>query len=150
MYLRVLSSRRLCLGALGFALLLVSQASLAADKSGNYAIWGVGRASCHQYLKSLDATVDERYKLYLFGYLTAFNTLSADTYNVTAATPLTTTLENISAYCEDHQMDSFDRAIQQVIDRAFESRHRVPPGRERGWGRAAPPKKATSPEQSTP
>lgn len=117
----------------------------AADNAGNYAIWGVGRASCHQYLKSVDSTKDERYKLFLMGYLTAFNTLSEDTYNVTAAIPLNDALKKISSYCGDHQMDSFDRAIQQLVEGNFEDRHRVPPGHERGWGRAAPKSTETDP-----
>jgi len=115
----------------------VAKYAVAADPAGNYAIWGVGRASCHQYLKSADATEDTRYKVFLMGYLTAFNTLSEDTYSATGPQPLDESLAWLSDYCGAHQMDSFDRAVQQLVDERFETRQRVPPGRERGWGRAA-------------
>ncbi|MGR9090249.1 MAG: hypothetical protein ACU85U_06680 [Gammaproteobacteria bacterium] len=119
-------------------LLAPSLGAMAADPAGNYAIWGVGRASCHQYVKSKNSTADERFKVFLMGYLTAVNTLSEDTYNVTGTQPLDTALVWLTDYCGAHQMDSFDRAVQQMVDARFEQRQRVPPGRERGWGRAGP------------
>ena len=125
-------------------LLAPSLEAIAADADGNYAIWGVGRASCHQYVKSDNATADERYKTFLMGYLTAVNTLTSETYNITGSRPLDAALVWLTDYCGDHQMDSFDRAVQQLVDAGFDERQRVPPGRERGWGRAATP--ATGPE----
>lgn len=109
-----------------------------ADEAGNYAIWGVGRSSCHQFLKSAGGESRDRYKLFLMGYLTAFNTLREDTYNATGSNSLDVSLDQISDYCEQHQMDSFDRAIQQLLDGLYESRQRVPPGSARGWGHPAP------------
>lgn len=120
--------------------------ALAADDAGNYAIWGVGRASCNQYVKSNNATTDERYKVFLMGYLTAVNTLSDDTYNVTGSQPLDKTLAWLTDYCGTHQMDSFDRAVQQLVEAGFESRQRVPPGHERGWGRAGQAAPSEDPE----
>lgn len=120
--------------------------SPAADAAGNYAIWGVGRASCHQYVKSDNATSDERYKVFLMGYLTAVNTLSDDTYNVTGSQPLDAALGWLTEYCGAHQMDSFDRAVQQLVDAGFDTRQRVPPGYERGWGRTGQPAPSVSPE----
>jgi hypothetical protein len=113
--------------------------ALAADGAGNYAIWGVGRTSCHQYLQSAGGTRGEHYKLFLMGYLTAFNTLSEDTYNVTGTRTLDASLAALTEYCADHQMDSFDRAVQQLVAAGYDARHRVPPGRDRGWGRPGLP-----------
>jgi len=110
--------------------------AVAADTAGNYAIWGVGRASCHRFLQSAADGSDDRYKVFVMGYLTAFNTLSEDTYNATGTQTLDVSLDWLTDYCELHQMDSFDRAIQQMISATYDSRQRVPPGRERGWGGA--------------
>ena len=140
-------SERLSRTFTALALLLVpSLNTLAADAAGNYAIWGVGRASCHQYLKSDNATTDDRYKVFLMGYLTAVNTLSDDTYNVTGSRPLDEALGWLTDYCGKHQMDSFDRAVQQLVDAGFEARQRVPPGHERGWGRTGQPAPSADPE----
>jgi hypothetical protein len=116
---------------------LVAGAAFAADAAGNYAIWGVGRSSCHQFVESLSATSGERYRIYLTGYLTAFNTLREDTYNATGGQSLDLSVGWLADYCELHQMESFDRAIKQMLSSQFESRQQVPPGRERGWGRPA-------------
>lgn len=139
-------SKRLTLAVTSLMLLAPSLEALAADTAGNYAIWGVGRASCHQYVKSNNATEDERYKVFLMGYLTAMNTLSEDTYNVTGTQPLDAALVWLTDYCGEHQMDSFDRAVQQLVDARFEQRQRVPPGRERGWGRAGTAAPTDSPQ----
>ncbi len=111
--------------------------AIAADAAGNYAIWGVGKASCYRFLQSTIDAPDDRYKVFVMGYLTAFNTLSEETYNATGTQTLDVSLVWLADYCELHQMDSFDRAIQQMISTTYDSRQRVPPGRERGWGRAA-------------
>lgn len=119
---------------------------MAADAAGNYAIWGVGRASCNQYVQSNDASSDERYKIFLMGYLTAVNTLSEDTYNVTGSQPLDAALGWLTEYCGAHLMDSFDRAVQQLVEAGFDTRQRVPPGHERGWGRAGQAAPSAGPE----
>ena len=108
----------------------------AADNAGNYAIWGVGRASCHQFLKSRKDDSDTRFRVFLMGYLTAFNTLRDNTYDITAGRSIIDSLQWIETYCESHQMDAFDRAIQQLLDHRYAARHQVPPGQARGWGRA--------------
>jgi hypothetical protein len=126
---------------------LVTFAVLAGDREGNYAIWGVGRSSCYQFVKSAQGDPDDRYKVFLMGYLTAFNTIRDDTYNVTGTRSLDLSIAWLLDYCESHQMDSFDRAIQQMIDDSYDSRQRVPPGRGRGWGR---PTTEPKPEQKTP
>jgi len=114
---------------------IITFPAAAADAAGNYAIWGVGRSSCHQYLQSPGNDAHDRYKVFVMGYLTAFNTLQEDTYNATGAQPLGESLVWLSDYCKTHQMESFNRAIQQMLSTLYESRQRVPPGRERGWGR---------------
>jgi len=118
----------------------------AADAAGNYAIWGAGRESCYRFLQSTDGEASDRYKIFVMGYLTAFNTLRDETYNATGAQTLDVSLGWLADYCELHQMDSFDRAIQQMLMANYDSRQRVPPGRERGWGRAAvKPEPTTAP-----
>ncbi len=116
-------------------MLFASDTTVGADAAGNYAIWGVGRSSCYQFGKSPDDDSRDRYRVFLMGYLTAFNTLSENTYNSTGNQSLEQSIRWLGEYCSQHQMDSFDRAIQQMLDTLYASRHPHPPGRERGWGR---------------
>lgn len=128
--------------------IVAAPGAIAADAAGNYAIWGVGRTSCHQFLKT--GADDARFRPFAMGYLTAFNTLSEDTYNATGSHNLESAFEWLRGYCEAHQMDSFDRALQQMLSEWFESRHRVPPGRQQGWGQSATPKREPPARQGVP
>lgn len=113
---------------------LMSFGALAADKGGNYAIWGVGQSSCHKFVKALEADESRQYKDYLMGYLTAFNTLSEDTYNISGNTKLGEVEQWLAGYCDLHQIESFNRAIQQYATEHFEARLTVSPGSSKGWG----------------
>ena len=106
----------------------------AADGAGNYAIWGVGQSSCFQFTKAIAKDDTDAYRNYLMGYLTAFNTLSENTYSVTGKAKLTEISEWLEGYCDLHQIESFNRAIQQYVSQQFENRTTVAPGSSQGWG----------------
>ncbi|MGR8949416.1 MAG: hypothetical protein ACU84Q_15330 [Gammaproteobacteria bacterium] len=123
--------------AIGLTLLIcggLSCSAGAADAAGNYAIWGVGQSSCHQFTKSIAKGDTSAYDNYLMGYLTAFNTLSENTYNISGKTKLSEITEWIEGYCDLHQIESFNRAIQQYVSQQFENRTTVSPGSSQGWG----------------
>ena len=117
-----------------------SMCGSAADKAGNYAIWGLGGSSCHAFLKAQNQPTAENYQNFLMGYLTAFNTLSSDTYSATAGQSLELSMHAIRTYCSDHQMDSFDRAIQQTLTSLYTSRLRESPNASQVWRRSVEPK----------
>ena len=106
----------------------------AADGAGNYAIWGVGQSSCFQFTKAIAKDDTGAYRNYLMGYLTAFNTLSENTYNVSGKAKLSEISDWIEGYCDLHQIESFNRAIQQYVSQQFENRATVAPGSSQGWG----------------
>lgn len=116
-------------------LVMLTQATVqAADGAGNYAIWGVGQSSCHQFNRAQANQDTRQYKDYLLGYLTAFNTLSENTYNVAGNTKLEDINAWLSDYCQMHQIESYNRAIQQYVNDHFDERLTVPPGSGQGWG----------------
>ena len=120
---------------IGCALLAFgSKSAVAADAAGNYAIWGLGQSSCFQFTKALAKDETDRYRDYLMGYLTAFNTLSENTYNVSGKAKLSEISEWIANYCDMHQIESFNRAIQQYVSEQYEQRTTVAPGSSQGWG----------------
>lgn len=72
------------------------------------------------------------------GYLTAYNTLAADTYDALGGKSLEEALAWLAAYCADHRLDSFDRAVTQLIIAHHERRARgtgTGSGVRDGWGR---------------
>jgi len=125
------------------ACLLVSLAvtgAEAADEGGNYAVWGIGQASCNQFVKALQADEARDYSTYLAGYLTAFNTISPGIHSATGRATSADNLGRIADYCADHRMDSFERAIQSVVKEASAATVASAKESPSTWGRpAAPP-----------
>lgn len=119
-----------------FILFLVTGIGNAADSEGNYAIWGEGGASCHNYSIARAANKDEAFKAYLRGYLTSYNTISNETYSISGSMNLPQMMEWIDDYCDKKAIDSFDRAIQMLISDIEEERYKSPPkqGISKGWG----------------
>lgn len=119
---------------IGLVLVFFSHTVNAADPSGNYAIWGLGQSSCFQFSKAVAKEDTGRYRDYLMGYLTAFNTLSENTYSISGKAKLSEINEWIADYCGSHQIESYNRAIQQYVSQQFEQRATVAPGSSQGWG----------------
>lgn len=117
------------------ALTAASLPALAADAGGNYAIWGAGGRSCHQFdVAAANPAEVAAFRDFLMGYLTAFNTLAPETYDALGGQPLEGALEWLRDYCDQHQMDSFERALGQLLLARHDERSRVPPGSgRRGW-----------------
>lgn len=106
----------------------------AADEQGNYAVWGIGQASCNQFLKARAEDSARDFGTYLAGYLTAVNTLSPGIHSATGRRTATDNLATIAQYCEDHRMDSFERGIQSLVEtegKALQARKEAPAT----WGR---------------
>jgi hypothetical protein len=119
---------------------LASGVVSAADAQGNYAIWGAGGRSCNQFAQAQqDATRLAPFRDYLMGYLTAFNTLAPDTYDAVGGESLETSLSWLGQYCDQHKMDSFERAMGQLLLARHDQRSQRPPGANRGWGNVPSP-----------
>jgi hypothetical protein len=108
-------------------LLIVANLALAADESGNAAIWGAGQKSCFSYLKARNSDDDGFYSHYLMGYLTAYNTLTPDTYRISGDKNLIDILGWLDAYCDERQVHGFDQAVLEFITEHYPKRYkRVP------------------------
>lgn len=127
--------------------MLAAPAANAADAAGNYAIWGAGARSCHQFRKSADDDAARQpFRHYLMGYLTAYNALAEDTYNAVGSLSLGDALDWITDYCQTNKMDSFDRAVVQLVASHHEQRRRTPGGSSQ-WGRAPRPQQTPAQPQ---
>lgn len=119
--------------ALALALTLGTGGAGAADGDGNYVVWGMGRASCHSFVR--ERGDDERYATYLMGYLTAYNALVPQTYSVSGRRDLDALLELIETHCTEHRMDSYERAIGRVLEGIAGERWKAAPAPGAGWTR---------------
>ncbi len=123
------------------AALLLPGICNGADSACNYAIWGAGSRSCHQFSSSgIDDSAREPFKHFLMGYLTAYNAVADDTYSALGGLNLNQAIEWLDDFCDAHAMDSFDRAIGRLLIAHHETRDI---GKatisESAWGRRQPP-----------
>lgn len=118
-----------------FALALASGAAAAADKEGNYAVWGVGAKSCNMYVQAVAAGDAGDFKAYAMGYLTAYNTFVPDTFNLSGKLDLTGIMAMVEDYCTRVKMDSFERALKLTAEELAPERQTRPPrnSSQPGW-----------------
>lgn len=109
--------------------LSVQGQSHAADKSGNYAIWGKGQKSCYRYLKDRSATAGEAYKDYIMGYLTAYNAMTPETFSISRNMNLDEIMTWLDDYCDLNQMHGLEQSLIEFVSTHYEKRYRAPPGR---------------------
>ena len=66
-----------------FILLMLNQQAVARDFEGAYAVYGAGGESCKAYLESMKTGKKQDYFIdWTIGYLTAFNVIMPNTYNI--------------------------------------------------------------------
>ena len=115
------------------ACLFKAPLAAAADAAGNYGIWGLGQASCHQFSKATDEPQRRDFKAYTAGYLTSFNRVAPGVYQATGAHTMADNLAALEAYCLANPMDSFDQALQHLIGTSLEESRAN--GGQSAWGR---------------
>ncbi len=101
----------------------------AVDQAGNYAIWGKGQKSCFRYMKERAADEDQDYRVYLMGYLTAYNAVTPETYSISRDMNLDEILSWVDNYCDSNQMHSLEQTLMEFIVSHYEQRFQAPPGR---------------------
>ena len=148
-----------------FGYLFLSNAAIAVDKSGNYAVWGIGMKSCFtfnsvtvNYLNS-DETIEEKnnswisklkiwenekdentelenfdkYRNYIKGYITSYNTFTEDTYSITGLMKEKEVIEWLNNYCEENPMSSLDTALTNFTFEHYEERMKTSRPVRRGF-----------------
>ncbi len=101
----------------------------AADNMGNYAIWGKGNKSCFSYLKEKNTAAHTAYQDYLKGYLTAYNTITPETYSISGKMDINEISEWMDDYCDKNQVHGFEQALVEFITQHHKSRLKTRPNR---------------------
>lgn len=110
-------------------LFLIPSLAAAADKDGNYAVWGVGAKSCYHYIQANGRGEGEVFRNFVTGYLTAFDAITEDTYSISAGKDLDQVMGWITEYCTTKQIHSFEQALAEFTVEQHPQRSRRPPGR---------------------
>ena len=113
-------------------LLFYVTVGVAADKKGNYAIWGVGNKSCHSYNLARAANEDNKYKDYIMGYFTAYNHTAVDTYSISSDMKMDEILTWIDDQCGMKPIISFEDILTTFILDNYETRLKTSPGNRVG------------------
>lgn len=108
-------------------LVLISVAGHAADKAGNYAIWGAGNKSCHGYYLAREANDFDKFKDYIMGFLTAYNIITPETYSISGKMKLDDVLTWFDDHCELQRVISFEKALTDFISTHYDERMKIPP-----------------------
>lgn len=108
-------------------LICASFTAYARDKNGNYAVWGPGDKSCFSYNNARKADKYDEYKYFIMGYLTAYNTLTPDTYRISGMDQFPDVLKWLDDYCQKTPVHGFEQAVSDYIVAHHESRLARPP-----------------------
>lgn len=98
------------------AALLVTTTAHAADRDGNFAVKGIGLASCADFLESV-RTEDERLPMFygwISGFLTAMNLHGTDTYDLIDWQSDAYIAESLSRWCQDNREERFFSGVYQM------------------------------------
>jgi len=112
-------------------LALANSPAPAADKNGNYAVWGPGAKSCHAYNQSTGEDARVPFRNYVMGYLTAYNAVNADTYAIAPDMNLDAVMTWFDDYCGEKPMHSFEQALIDFTSTHEAGRTKLAPGRGR-------------------
>ncbi len=110
------------------SLIMLTQTTMAADSSGNIAIWGAGKKSCFSYSSARKSGDDGNFQNYLMGYLTAYNAQTPDTYRISGKKNLPEILSWLDNYCETKPVHGFDQALIEFITEHYPMRYKRAPG----------------------
>ena len=95
--------RQTILGAAAFLLLfaLTLNDAGSADAKKRYSVRGLGATTCSKYLedRNLDAKQSEQFAHWFTGFLTAYNWLKPDTYDIAAQYKSNGLLRYLDLYC---------------------------------------------------
>lgn len=109
----------MCLG-----LLLASPGAQGADSDGRFAIKGAGLASCQDYASARAEQSQLVYSLlgWLDGYLTAYNQLSPNTFDVAAWESTDLFARILDSHCEKHPDDRFFTVARAIVAQIADQR----------------------------
>ena len=105
--------------------------TLAKDIDGEFIAFSVGTGSCKNYLAARQAggSSFQTYKDWLSGYLSAFNLIVANTYDIVGKRRYKQLIRWVDRYCNKNQQQAFVNAAAQLTVKLFPSRLNLAPNK---------------------
>ena len=106
-------------------LLVFSQMTVARDFEDGYAVYGAGADSCSQYVGSMkNGGREQDYFIdWMIGYLTAFNVIMPNTYNILGETGFDSAQLWLQRHCEKYPKEPFITAMIKLTEVLYPMRH---------------------------
>ena len=106
-------------------LLLVSGLSHGRDFEGSYATYGAGSKPCSIYLRAIErGGPEEGYFIdWTIGYLSAFNLIMPETYDILGETEFTTSQRWLENRCQKFPRELFINAVARLTEVLYPTRH---------------------------
>ena len=114
-----------------FTLLLFSHPALAKDMDGEFAVFGPGGDSCQQFLtaQKLGGHSAYAYQEWALGYLSAFNLIVKNTYNIMGTRSMDEGLDWLQDHCRYQPSTLFVNAIAALTTRLYPERMNMAPNK---------------------
>jgi hypothetical protein len=120
--------KRTILGATAFLLLsaLTLHDADSADANKRYSVRGLGTKTCSNFLsdRNLDAKQSEEYANWLTGFVTAYNWLKPDTYDISTGYKANGLLRYLDLYCGRNPKSRIIDAATAFVDAVYEKRQK--------------------------
>lgn len=112
--------RTVCLAAAltAFAAITFGPApAAAADREGVFAVEGVGQTACREYVQARQAKSSKYYNYggWIEGYLSAYNQVSEDTYDITPFEGIDLIAALVNGFCQANPDAPFFQAIASMV-----------------------------------
>jgi len=106
-----------------FVLMFASQA-IARDFEGGYAVYGAGGESCKAYLTSMRSGQKQDYFIdWTIGYLTAFNVIMPNTYNILGESDFDEAQGWLQRHCNRYKNQLYINALIKLTEVLYPLRY---------------------------
>jgi len=120
--------KRMILGATAFLLLSVLTLNDAgsADANKRFSVRGLGATTCSKFLeeRNLDAKQSEQYAHWFTGFLTAYNWLQPDTYDISVQYKSNGLLRYLDLYCGKNPKSRIIDAATAFVGVVYDKRQK--------------------------
>ena len=132
--------KRLIIGC--FILIMFNQQVFARDFEAGYAVYGAGGDSCKAYLDSMKAggRQQDYFIDWTIGYLTAFNVIMPNTYNILGESEFAETQGWLQRHCNRYPKQLYINAVIKLTEVLYPLRYqsgmKKPAAQLKGVGKA--------------
>lgn len=117
---------------LTLAALVAMPGAIAKDVDGEFAVFSVGGKSCAEYLQARQGggRAQHDYTTWMLGYLSAFNLIVPNTYDILGNRDLDKAVQWLDGHCADNHQTSFVNATALLTINLFPARKNIAPNKD--------------------